>query len=147
MAKVYDALKQVEAERSRQLRSAEAARVVSRPEPTFWKRFSGRFAARNGEFEESGASPSVDHAVHERMDTILGRLDAFENLAAKKIPELERNLLQLLEGRIDTVERELAASVAALGNQMRNDAAVLHKRVTLFLGAVLILLAAVLLRG
>lgn len=146
MAKVYDALKQVEAERSRQLKQSEAPKVVSRPEATFWKRFSGRLAGRvDGEdVQEEGASG--ERLVHERVETILGRLDAFEHLAAKKIPELERNLVKLLEERIDAVEREVAASVSALGNQMRHEAKVLNKRVTLLLGAVLLLLVGMFLR-
>lgn len=146
MAKVYDALKQVEAERSRQLKQAEASKVVSRPEATFWKRFSGRLAGRNEEGESMDEPPPSDRVVRDRMDTILGRLDAFEHLAAKRIPELERNLVQLLEERIDAVEREVAASVSALGNQMRHDVARLNKRITLLLGAVLLLLAGLLLR-
>ena len=146
MAKVYDALKQVEAERSRQMKQAEASRVVSRPEATFWKRFSGRLAGRNedGDLPDEPAAP--DRGVHERVETILGRLDAFEHLAAKKIPELERNLVQLLEERIDAVEREVAASVSALGNQMRHDVARLNKRITLLLGGAVLLVVVVLLR-
>ena len=147
MAKVYDALKQVEAERSRQLREAEASKVVSRPEATFWRRFSGRLSGRNGVEEASGPSPSPDRVVFERMDTILGRLDAFENLASKRIPELERNLIQLLEDRIVSVEREMAASLSALGNQMRHDTEALRKRVTLLFGAVVVLLAILLFRA
>lgn len=144
MAKVYDALKQVEAERSRQLRAASApVRVVPREEPKFWRRWSDRLG-RNG--AEVRTETTTDNGMRQHVDTILGRLDAFENLASRKIPEMERNLLQLLEARIESVEREVGASVSSLGNQMRQDVAVLNRRLSLLLGAVALLLVALILR-
>jgi len=159
MAKVYDALKQVEAERSRQLQAeARAARSLEpRDEPKFWRRWSERLTG-NGEEEPAdgrtrnrGASPlreavAPDPAVRQRIEAILGRLDALENLAKERLPELEHDLLQRIEGRIATVEREVGSSVSTLSRQMREEIASLHRRIGILLGAVTVLALALLLR-
>lgn len=105
MAKVYDALKQVEAERSRQRQmETEAAKAV---------------------------------------EAIVDRLEAFEDLAARRLPEIERNLATMLESRARSAERDLAASLALLGTQIRHDVAALHRRVTWLVGVIAVALAAV----
>ena len=147
MAKVYDALKQVEAERSRQLSSAAEAsrqrsRPVARPEPNLWKRFSGRFAGQNGTDEPM---PS-EVPLTDRSEAILTRLDTCEQLVATRMPELEQQMRQHLESRIGALERESAASLATLSNQMRRDVAMLNRRVSLLAGGLLVLLTALLLR-
>ncbi len=144
MAKVYDALKQVEAERSRQLRAVpQRTPAAARVETNFWRRWSERLA---GGVDGTEKPVAPDHAMRERIDTILGRLDAFESLASRRIPEIERNLLQLLESRIDAVEREVGSSVSTLGHQMRQDVAVLNRRLSALLVAVAVLLVALLVR-
>lgn len=165
MAKVYDALKQVEAERSRQLQAeARAVRALERrDEPKFWRRWSERLARNGGENGNGVGRPAAnaassthvrevvtaapDPSVRQHMDTILGRLDAFEHLARERLPEMERNLLTVLESRIDTVEREVASSVSTIGRQMREEVAALHRRLGILLGAVAALAVALLLRG
>lgn len=157
MAKVYDALKQVEAERSRQLRAmARPPAGVPNSEPRFWQRWSGRLngngnggagANGNGDGHAVEAAAAPDLGVRQHLDAILGRIDAFEHMARQRLPELERNLHQVLEDRIEMVEREMAASVSTLGNQMRREVAGLNRRVSVLLGAVAVLLVALLLRG
>ena len=147
MAKVYDALKQVELERSRQLRvAAEQESGGESPDSTLWRRMSGRLGGRNGAAEEIVVPVISERVVRERMDAMLARFEALERRSADGLPELERNVAQHIERRIASVEREMSAAVATLSNQIRQEAANLNRRVSLLFGAAAMILAVLLLR-
>lgn len=117
MAKVYDALKQVEAERTRQIRG-EAP----------WPR------------------AVADERVRERVETVLDRLEVLEQIVVRRVPEMQRGLQRELEDRIEAANRELVSVVATLREQTRHDLAALNRRLSVLLAAVAVLLVAVLIR-
>ena len=105
MAKVYDALEAGAGGTHAPVTNGgrEASKGCRGRRPTFTETRLRSPVACNGELGDNGEPERV---AHERLETIIGRLMPFENLASKKFPELERNLLQLVRRSDHDVERE-----------------------------------------
>lgn len=130
---MYDALKQVEAERSRQLRAAADEERAAESHP--WRRLPE-------------APPlASERLLRERTDAIVARVEALEKLAGERLQEIERNLQQHVERRLDSLAREANASRTTIANQMRQQAELLNRRLSFVLGGIGLLAIFVLLRG
>ena len=112
MAKVYDALKRVQEQRSRQTAASPEVfppPVVLTPAPAagVWRRWIAPWARADHQPQAAGRS---NVAVGDRVEALLHRIDRLEQHTSVNL--LERHVVDAIEARIRTLEQELTARIA-----------------------------------
>jgi len=145
MARVYDALKRIEAERSRE---SLARKTVPVPAPTppestsMWKRWFGRQPGVN---TASSTPPHTDDLLLERIRVIVNRLDALETRSAAPLPDLDERFRHFDE-KLVRLERDLANRMSDVGDHFARSTAQLNARLWALCGLAGAVLLALLFR-
>jgi hypothetical protein len=170
MAKVHDALKQIERERQRQvLVTSVASQPVGQGGRLSWKRWFvrrpqpaqqtlsamglspdrvGRVAARLDVLEKqvSGTDPNRSHAVLlERTAMIASKLDLLEKRVSQSLPSADQ-LWHELEAQLATLERQLVTKLSGVTDRLGERTALLSTRITVLLVLIALTLLGILFR-
>lgn len=144
MAKVYDALKRIEAERSQHaaLATAQPQRAAEPVSPSLWTRWFGTKATLHS-VPEKPARP--DDLLQERLRVLVARLDAVEARATTPAPDVAERL-HLVDDKLAALELNLVKRMSDVADQMTQTTAQLNIRIWVLFGLVGLALLALLFR-
>ena len=141
MAKVYDALKRVQEQRSRQ--AGASSEGLSPPEvfkmlptPAVRRRWFASWTRAAGQSE---TTRSNNNAIVDQVEGLLHRLDRLEQHASTNLPAVERHVVEAIDARLRTLEQELTARMAELLAEHGRRAERLSARVSLVIGLLTLL--------
>ncbi len=134
MAKVYDALKRVEAERSRQLAARPPAPAAPERRIPLWWRLSLRLAGK--ERRSRAAGENADAA--QQLEAILQRLQVLEEQARSVAPSLQEQVARAVEANLSVLRADLDERIRPL----QDEIARVHRRLVALIAIALVGLAA-----
>jgi hypothetical protein len=141
MAKVYDALKRLESERSRiKAEPVALSRMVdagahakTRPSRVWQRWSSGWGKRRNGQ----GVARDPHPAVLGRMEDLLARIETLEKSTPTDLPAIEERLAQIIDARLRAFEDEFEARLCEIADRQTRRVTQLNTRVTIILGVLI----------
>jgi hypothetical protein len=143
MAKVYDALKRIEAERSQHaaLTTAYPQHAAELVSPSLWKRWFGTKALHS--VPERPSHP--DDLLQERLRVLVARIEAIETRAAAPAPDIAERL-HVVDDKLAALELNLVKRMSDVADHMTQTTAPLNTRIWVLFGLVGLALLALLFR-